>query len=296
MLLDKKLPLKYIFSKIKLDLLSVFVIMLLTHLVIYTFGHYLPSMPIGIPAFMGTAISILLSFKLSQSYDRWWEARKIWGSIVNDSRSFVMQLQSFVEQSEEVIKMTAYRQIAWCYTLTRSLREKQLDDEIKKFLQEEEIQYIQGHVNKPLALLQLHAKDLSEFRKKDSLGVFEHIQLDNTLVRLCASMGKAERIKSTIFPMTYRLYLHFIIYIFLITLSIALTDINIFLEIPLLILISTAFFLLEKTATYMQDPFDNKPSDTAMSAISRTIEINIKQLLKEEDVPMKHQANSFYLL
>jgi putative membrane protein len=296
MLLNKKLPIKYIFSKIYLDLLSVLIIVLLVHLITNIYGDYFPTMPIGIPAFMGTAISILLSFKLSQSYDRWWEARKIWGAIVNDSRSFVLQLLSLVKENKESITRTAYRQIAWCYTLTRSLREKDVDEEIKKLLDQKEVNYIQSHTNRPLALLQLHSEDILKLRNKEAISVFEHLQLDSTLVRLCESMGKAERIKSTIFPMTYRLYLHFIIYIFLITLSIALTDITIYFQTPLLLLISMAFFLLEKTATYMQDPFDNKPSDTAMSAISRTIEINIRQLLKEKNIPEKHTPNSFYIL
>lgn len=64
-------------------------------------------MPLGIPAFLGTAISVLLSFKMSQSYGRWWEARKVWGGIVNDSRSLVIQLQSYlganhVKEIEEI--------------------------------------------------------------------------------------------------------------------------------------------------------------------------------------------------
>ena len=176
------------------------------------------------------------------------------------------------------------------------MREKDVDEEIKKLLDQKEVNYIQSHTNRPLALLQLHSEDILKLRNKEAISVFEHLQLDSTLVRLCESMGKAERIKSTIFPMTYRLYLHFIIYIFLITLSIALTDITIYFQTPLLLLISMAFFLLEKTATYMQDPFDNKPSDTAMSAISRTIEINIRQLLKEKNIPEKHTPNSFYIL
>jgi putative membrane protein len=87
------------------------------------FSNLLPEMPLSIPALLGTAISILLSFKMNQSYDRWWEARKVWGAIVNDSRTFVIQLQSFLsEEDKETIKRIAYRQIAWCYTLGRSLR------------------------------------------------------------------------------------------------------------------------------------------------------------------------------
>ncbi|WP_316809380.1 bestrophin family ion channel [Pedobacter agri] len=72
-------------------------------------------MPLGIPAFLGTAISVILSFKLNQSYDRWWEARKIWGSIVGDSRTFVLQLQSFLYTgNDDAILTLCFRYIAWC--------------------------------------------------------------------------------------------------------------------------------------------------------------------------------------
>ncbi len=297
MLLNQKMPFKYIFHKIKLDLFIAFTLTVLVHFFTHRYEGYFPDMPLTIPAFMGTAISILLSFKLAQSYDRWWEARKIWGAIVNDSRSLVMQLQSFVLGNEIVVKKIAYRQIAWCYTLTASLREKETKEELTSLLGDSDKQTIKQHDNKPLALLQLQTKDILNLKKGKALSVFEQIQLDNTLVRLCASMGKAERIKNTIFPATYRLYLHFIIYIFLGTLSKALTDVSIYFEVPLLLLISSAFFLLEKTATYIQDPFEDKPTDTPMSAISKTIEINIRQLLNETDsIPKKAEANSFYLM
>jgi putative membrane protein len=92
------------------------------------------------------------------------------------------------------------------------------------------------------------------------------------------------------------MFLHFIIYLFLVVLSIALKEIEWYFQIPLLLLISTAFFLLEKSATIMQDPFENRPTDTPMTAIARTIEINIKQLLKETTIPEPIQAEKFYLL
>jgi len=121
------------------------------------------------------------------------------------------------------------------------------------------------------------------------------LQIDNTFIRLCDAQGKSERIKTTVFPVTYRLFLRAIIYLFIVTLSISLNEVGGFFEIPLLLLISAAFFLLEKSATHMQDPFDNRPTDTAMTAIARTIEINIKQLLNETEIPKPHQADTFYL-
>ena len=109
-------------------------------------------------------------------------------------------------------------------------------------------------------------------------------------------MGMAERIKNTVFPATYRLFLRLFIYIFVVTLSISLADTQGYFEIPLLLVISCSFFLLEKTSALLQDPFNNKPTDTAMTAIATTIEINIKQLINETELPQPTQPKGFYLL
>ena len=296
MLLNKRIPISYILNNVKYDLIIVLSVSLSALYVTNRYEELLPEMPLTIPAFIGTAISILLSFKLSQSYDRWWEARKIWGAIVNDSRSFVIQLQSLTSKgNEEKIKKMAFRQIAWCYSLGQSLRELNPTDNLDGLISKEDLKEIKKHKNKPLALLQLNASDIKQLKETNQLDIFSQLQLDNTLVRLCDAQGKAERIKTTVFPVTYRLFLHAIIYLFVVTLAIALRIDGLF-EIPLLVTISSAFFLLEKTATHMQDPFENRPTDTAMTAIAKTIEINIKQLLKETEVPKPHQQDKFHLL
>lgn len=296
MLLNKRIPISYILNKVKYDLIIVLSVSLSALFVTNRYQELLPEMPLTIPAFIGTAISILLSFKLSQSYDRWWEARKVWGAIVNDSRSLVIQLQSLTSKgNDEKIKKIAFRQIAWCYSLGQSLRELNPTDNLDGFISDEDLKEIKKHNNKPLALLQLNASDIKQLKETNQLDIFSQLQLDNTLVRLCDAQGKAERIKTTVFPVTYRLFLHAIIYLFVVTLAIALRVDGLF-EIPLLVAISSAFFLLEKTATHMQDPFENRPTDTAMTAIAKTIEINIKQLLKETEVPKPHQQDKFHLL
>lgn len=296
MLLNKQIPFYYILNKIKVDVIYVFFISLCAYMFTTSFREFLPPMPLTIPAFIGTSITILLSFKLNQSYDRWWEARKIWGSIVNDSRSFVLQLQALtLPGNEAAIKRMGYRQIAWCYSLGQTLRGTDPMDRLSEFLSAEELEKISTHRNKPLAILQLNEFELAKLKVEKQLELFSQIQINSTIVRLCDSMGRAERIKSTIFPTTYRLYLHFMIYVFIISLDIALNSIPLYFEIPLLMVISGTFFLLEKSATHMQDPFENKPTDTAMTAIARTIEINIRQLLNETTVPEPHQPNKFYL-
>ncbi|MBD1365121.1 hypothetical protein IDJ77_14980 [Mucilaginibacter sp. ZT4R22] len=297
MLLNKRPPLSYLFNKIKLELIYVATITLIVYFLTTRFEHLLPEMPLTIPTFIGTAISVILSFKLSQSYDRWWEARKIWGGIVNDSRNFVLQLQSFLGAgNEQTIKQMALRQIAWCYCLGRSLRGLEPVDSIGKYLSHADLRSLEGHTNKPLGILQQNTADLRQLREEGQLDVFSHVQLNNTMVNFTNWMGMAERIKSTVFPVTYRLFLHTIIYVFIIALSISLRNVAGYFEIPLLLIIASFFFLLERTATHLQDPFSNKPTDTAMTAIATTIEINIKQLLKETDVPNPHPANEFYLM
>lgn len=296
MLLEKRIPATYVLNKVRFDLIYVVVVSVSVHLVTEEFKDYLPVMPPTIPGFIGTAISILLSFKISQSYDRWWEARKVWGAIVNDSRSLVVQLKSLVaEGNGTVIKKMAHRQIAWCYCLGQSLRGLDPTENLDSLVSPEEIEEIERHNNKPLALLWLHARDLKDLRKKDQLELFSQLQMDNTLVRLCDSQGKAERIKSTVFPVTYRIFLHAIIYLFVVTLSISLKNVPFHFELPLLLAISLPFFLLEKSASHMQDPFENRPTDTAVTAIATTIEINIRQLLGETDVPRPQKPDVFYL-
>lgn len=298
MLVDKRVPLKYLFHKIKYELLITCIIGIIIHFFTEEFYTYLPDMPLTIATFLGTAISVLLSFKMSQSYDRWWEARKIWGAIVNDSRSLVLQLQAFLknENKDEVVKKIAYRQIAWCYSLGQSLRGLPPLENCGELLSDQDRRNLEIIKNKPLGILQLNVEDLSTMRSQQALSEFEHVQLNSTCVRFSDSMGAAERINSTVFPTTYRMFLHFTIYLFIAILSIGLKGVMLVYEIPLLLLIATVFFMLEKTAYHLQDPFKNRPSDISVTAIARTIEINLRQLIKEEDVPEPITKDEFYIM
>jgi len=295
MFLEKRIPIKYWFHTIKWDILIVTIF----STVAYLLSKYLIDIkiPISIGTFLGTAIALLLSFKLSQSYDRWWEARKIWGSIVNDSRTLVIQLKSFSKrEAKDLINIIAFRQIAWCYSLAQNLRRESATKNLNDFISEQELSLLSNRDNVPLMLLENQSKDISILHKEELINNFQQIQLDNTIVKLIASMGQAERIKNTAFPKTYRLTLHLFIYIFLVTLSFALTEMNSLLEIPIMVFISIPFLLLEKIAFTIQDPFENRPTDIAMTSISRTIEINIKQQLELEDIPKPLTSDTFYIL
>ncbi|MDO7876493.1 bestrophin family ion channel [Hymenobacter sp. ASUV-10] len=303
MLLDTKLPFTYIVNRIMPDVVRVLLISIFFQVVKFYFAGYLPQIPLQLPTILGGCISLLLAFKISQSYDRWWEARKVWGGIVNDSRTLLLQVSTFVPDAhlrrdtpDSVLHRLAYRQMAWCYSLGQSLRGLDPLAGLASYLTPAELAELPNHANKPLALLALHTAQLKTLYQQQALNDFQQVQLDSTLLRLCDSMGRAERIKSTIFPTSYRLLVYLFIYVFLTTLSLGLVETIGIWEAPLLLTIATSFFLLERTARYLQDPFNNKPTDTPVTAIARTIEINLRQLLHETEVPAPLKPESYYLM
>lgn len=184
MLLNTRLPFSFILKKIKSELVYVILIAIIVKFVAIQFSDYLPEMPLGIPAFFGTAITIILSFKLNQSYDRWWEARKVWGGIVNDSRSLILLLQSFLDKSNNKdVQQIAYRHIAWCYSLGQHLRKLDSIKGNEKYFSSSELEYIKKHNNVPLAILQLNTIHLAELRNKNLITNYDHVQLTNIISR-----------------------------------------------------------------------------------------------------------------
>ena len=297
MLINKRLPLLYILGSIKIEIVVITIIGIAAYFFKAPIKDHIPDIPLGIPAFLGTSISVIISFKLSQSYDRWWEARKIWGSIVNDSRALVLQLQSFLSNgSDGEVRKICFRHIGWCFSLAQTLRGESGVQNLDQYLASEEMEAISRHRNKPLAILQLNALHISQLRKDGKMDIRSHIHISNTLSNFSNAMGMAERIKNTVFPVTYRLFLRSFIYVFVITLSISLAETLEYFDILLLLLISCSFFLLEKSATLLQDPFSNKPTDTPVNSISTSIEINIKQLLNETKIPEPIQPTGFYIM
>lgn len=296
MLTDARIPFSFIAKKVARDATVVILFIGTVAFLRSYFSDYVPAIPISIPAFVGTAISLILSFKLSQSYDRWWEARKVWGAIVNDSRSFARKSITFADGAPtEVTDKMVRRQIAWCHVLSRTLRGLDWQDRALRYLDEDDLGFVRLHSNPALAILQLHGQDLTRLLRTGALTDFQRVSLEETLTRLTDWMGMAERIKHTVFPRTYRIFLHSFILVFVFLISLALTGIPVWGEI-ISFVVAISFFLLEKTATHMQDPFSNRPSDTATTAIATTIEINLLQLIGEKDVPPPAKPEGFYLM
>lgn len=238
------------------------------------------NIPITISTVIATMISLLLAFRIAQSYDRWWEARKVWGEIVNDSRTLIRQIMLFIPNNEErksEIKIYAERQIIWCYTLSESLRRQKPSNKVQQYLTENNLEAN----NIPLLLLQKHSENLHFLTEKYTLNSNLQVQLDTTMARLTDAMGKCERIKNTVFPKNYSYLIHCLIYLFVTLLPFGLSEIDIITEILLTSLIPLMFIAFEKTAIIMQDPFENIPTDIPMTTICNTIENNINQIIGE---------------
>lgn len=297
MIIKSRVPVKYILREIWVTLSVVALIGIIADILHIYFADVVPDIPISIATTLGIAISILVSFKVNQSYDRWWEARKIWGAIVNDSRTLVLQLRMYLSDNNPLIKTMAYRQIAWCYSLGQSLRGQDPYENITGLISEEEFLSINEHKNVPLAILGLQVDSIKHLFDEGELDRFSRLQLEETVERLTASMGRCERIKNTVFPTTYRQGLHMAIYLFVIFLALSEPlQLSVVLEVLILVIISMVFFFLEKAAFRIQDPFENYPTDTPMTSISRTIDINIRQLLGETDLPKPIEPNDFYIM
>jgi putative membrane protein len=287
MLLKKKIPMKYVLGKIKIELILVVIYVISFDLIHRYFEAVAMNIPIAIPTIIGTVISLLLAFKSNQAYDRWWEARMIWGAIVNDSRTLLRQVIGFYKdpdfsvEANEFKESFAKRQAAWCYSLGQALRGKDPLKPIKNLLTADEFRYVSKHKHVPNAILILHSRALKIAKDKGKINTYQQVEIDNTLTRLCDSMGKCERIKNTVFPTTYSLYIRFTLCLFIMLLPFGLTNLVGWLQIPLVTTIAAAFFLVEKMAIHLQDPFENRPTDTPVTTIATAIEKNLIQMVHE---------------
>ena len=296
MLLNKRISILDFIKTIKVDI----VLISSYAVVVGIFDQYgfldKISVPISVTAVFGTAVALLLGFRTNQAYERWWEARIIWGAIVNDSRTLVRQCVSFFKRSngqyDTLVNEMANRQIIWCYALGESLRKLPFSHRVIKYKESNKTEAF----NIPNALLSEHSETLLKAKEKGMVNDFQQVQIDSTIARLCDSMGKCERIKNTVFPKAHSLLIHLIIYVFATMLPFGLSDEYLAVEIGLTIGIPIIFIAIEKTSILMQDPFENRPLDTPMTDLAETIEINIRQMIGETDVPEKKKPTDYYVL
>lgn len=263
------------------------------------FSSWVLVVPIAVAAILGTCIALLLAFRTNQAYDRWWEARIAWGALVNDSRSLIRQLQVFVANGpdrDELLHAFVERQCAFCFVLGDTLRGQDVTARLQAFLSVADSHRVAQATNIPNALLLDQGLTMRGLYDCQRITDYQLVQLNMTLNNLTDSMGRCERIKKTVFPRTYTFNMQVFIYMFATILPFCLDPVHYLLDVPLVTLLSSAFILIEKSAIQLQDPFENKPTDTPMTTIAQTLEIDLKSMTAYAPLPDKPVAQSYYSL
>jgi putative membrane protein len=258
------------------------------------------NIPPAIPGVLGTAISLLLGFKTNAAYSRWWEARKIWGGIVNDSRTFARQVTNHIPQGyqghAEAVQRLVKLQVAFVYALRNSLRKSGTREDYCRYLNEDDQNEVEAKTNKANAILTQQQKALSQLHVQAAIDSIQLACMEKTLGRLCDSMGKSERIKNTIFPMQYSLFTRIAILIYAILFPFGVITEEALNVIFVTFVVMFFFLLIDSIGTYLENPFENRQSDIPLSAIARTIEIDLLELIADESVPEKLGPKSGVLM
>jgi putative membrane protein len=249
----------------------------------YLIAHHFV-IPTIIPTVLGTAIAFFIGFNNNQAYDRWWEARKIWGALVNDSRSFTRALLNYVDDDPATAKRMICRHIAFLYALKASLRGT-IDEIYIKYLPEEDLKEIEKHNNTHNAILNIQSRDLQRLSKGNHIDGFRFIEINEMLVRFSDSMGMSERIKNTIFPTTYSYLTKVFIWLFVVTFTLVISQDAGPASIFLGWLIGFVFVSTQINGMSLVDPFENNSAGIPLNQITRTIEINLLQMMEENEIP-----------
>lgn len=289
MLLKHRLSLSQIFSFTwKVDLMLLGCCTLVYLLDTYWLASHV-SIPVTVSAVLGTAIAFFIGFNNNQAYDRWWEARKIWGALVNDSRSWGRSMLYYATApgdpaTQAVVRHLIYRHLAFICALKASLR-KRPDDYYTRYLTQEEIADVQKQSNIPNALLNMQTRDLQQLRESGAIDGFRFIELNQILIRHCDAMGQSERIKNTVFPPSYVYFTQMFIWFYVIMNTLMMTESIGMWAIPFGWMFGFVFHVTHLNGITLMNPFEFQPLAIPLDNISRTIEINIIELLGDEPVP-----------
>jgi ion channel-forming bestrophin family protein len=267
------------------------------------------SLPFSIAAILGSALAIFLAFRNNNAYNRWWEARTIWGGIINNSRIFARQIIANADSAlgktdaERILaykQEMVYRQIAFAHALRLHLRGQNTYDELAHLLHPDEWNALVQKQNIPNYLLFTQGQRIKHGIHTDLLGAFDNISLEPTLAGFNNFQGACERIKNTPLLRQYHFFTKLFLLVFMAVLPFALiSDFNKMgvpaLMIPMSILLSFVFGVMGKVGEVNEDPFENRITDIPMTAMCTTIERDLKEMLGETNLPPKKQPIQGFL-
>ncbi len=248
---------------------------------------------------LATVVGIFIVFRFNEAYQRWWEARILWGGLVNESRNFAREVLDFITparasgvhseaEARELRRTLVYRHLAYCNALRLGLRAQDDWDELAPFLSPRELSELKSQVNKATHLNFAQGRQLAGLFGGEVSESVLLTQLDSTLNRLFDIQGGCERIKNTAFPDEVRFISRAMVWLSAIAIPIAFLSANTeihALEVVGVIVICLSFMVVEQLGATLKNPFENLDNDTPMSALCRTIEIDLRQQLGETELP-----------
>lgn len=289
----------------------------------YDIHIFIPFLPLST---IGIAVSFYLGFKNNQSYERLWEARKIWAHIVSTSRTWGNQVMNLVfdpdpeHPSSESIQAAQHKlilcQLAWINSLRVALRtesrfsphhtkfiaprlalENQSQQSIMQlYLTDEQAEVVNFAANVPSQLMRLQGEHLKQLLQSGLLSDFRHMQMMDTLEKCNDSQALCERIKSTPFPRQYAFYSQLFTWVFVLLLPFGLVSQFDTLEhnfswltVPFSGLIAWIFMSMEVIGDRSEDPFESFIHDVPMNSLCRSIEVDLLQMLGEQELPQNVQ-------
>nr|WP_221195620.1 bestrophin family ion channel [Luteibacter sp. Sphag1AF] len=233
-----------------------------------------PALPLTL---LGSAVAVYLSFRNTTAYARWWEARTLWGAMVNSSRTLARELGTLLPAGAAVAPLV-HRQVAYVHALRLHLRRQSPWEELQRLLPPEELDELRRVTNVPQAIL---TRTAGMIRQTD-VEAIRHVAIERTLGELTNAQGGLERIKNTPLPQQYATYPALFTHAFCILLPLGLVE-TLGLYTPLG---STAagflFLALLQIGNDIQNPFENTENDVPMTAITRAIEIDLRDGLGEQ--------------
>ncbi|MEK6396853.1 MAG: bestrophin family ion channel, partial [Terriglobus sp.] len=232
----------------------------------------LPHIPL---ALFGSSIGLIVAFRNNSSYGRWWEARTLWGGIVNNSRAWARQVLTAIAPLKEAEKQEVrtmqvrmvHLQIAWVHALRQQLRGLPPLDELHGLLPEDDLVLLKDQKNIAFTL-QLWQSDLArKALENDWIDSLQWSSLDSTLNDLIDLQGGSERIKNTPMPKQYDFFPQLFVKIYCLLLPLGLVQ-NMGWFTPLgSTLVGFIFIALDKIGRDLEDPFDNTIYDIPLSAM-----------------------------
>jgi len=233
---------------------------------------------------IGLTLAIFLSFRNSTSYARYWEARSLWGVLLNETRSLTRQALTLTDDPASA-PLLVQRLIAFVHALRHQLRRTDPSADFARLLSPDDCRRLAGLRYPQATLLLMAGEWLREMRQRGLLAPPLAQAMEVPMGRLSEALGGCERIAGTPIPFTYAVIIHRTVYVYCLLLPFGLID-SIGPMTPLIVaFVAYTFFALEALSSEIEEPFGLAPNDLALDALSTGIEASLLEMLGTGQLP-----------